>query len=130
VVGNGQCLNTAECCSSFGWCGTSDEHCVDWVTVGTPSDPDGDPDAPTCGSGNLGNGSCLNTGECCSVRHFWRALRSAKKLACRVGFRGLKCNYTLFEDQNETEKQVLGGHVKELLDAMLITSTAGITNKT
>jgi predicted carbohydrate-binding protein with CBM5 and CBM33 domain len=47
--GNGVCAN-GQCCSQYGWCGTSSAHCSG---------------GGTCGNGNRGNGVCAN-GQCCS----------------------------------------------------------------
>ncbi|KAI2505082.1 Chitinase class I [Fragilaria crotonensis] len=49
--GNGVCSD-GTCCSQYGWCGTTAEHCK-----GTGGSP--------CGGGNRGNGVC-NDGTCCS----------------------------------------------------------------
>jgi len=49
--GNGVCAN-GQCCSQWGWCGTSSAHCS-----GSGSG--------TCGNGNRGNGVCANR-QCCS----------------------------------------------------------------
>jgi predicted carbohydrate-binding protein with CBM5 and CBM33 domain len=49
--GNGVCAS-GECCSQWGWCGTSSAHCS-----GSGSG--------TCGNGNRGNGVCANR-QCCS----------------------------------------------------------------
>jgi len=49
--GNGVCAS-GECCSQWGWCGTSSAHC---------SGSGGG----TCGNGNRGNGVCANR-QCCS----------------------------------------------------------------
>jgi len=59
-VGDGTCANEGECCSQYGWCGTSAEHCG-----GSPG-PGPTPGGGTCGSGNVGDGTCANAGECCS----------------------------------------------------------------
>lgn len=53
--GDGICSD-GTCCSEFGWCGTSPEHCS---STGT-GDVSG-----TCGGGNQGNGICTD-GTCCS----------------------------------------------------------------
>jgi len=47
VRGNGVCSD-GTCCSRFGWCGTSSEHCEG-----------------SCGNGSRGDGVCAS-GECCS----------------------------------------------------------------
>ena len=55
-VGNGQCFN-GECCSSWGWCGTSEEHCS----------PSSDDDGTTGDEGDDGDGTLLGDWELCSV---------------------------------------------------------------
>ena len=53
-IGNGLCRDGTSCCSSKGFCGTSDEHCK----------PDG-----TCGNGTIGNRRCPHSQkQCCSSR--------------------------------------------------------------
>ena len=56
-VGNGICLNEGECCSQFGWCGITAEHCGGTIFG-------------TCGGGKVGNGVCPIQGQCCSP-HGW-----------------------------------------------------------
>ena len=56
-VGNGVCLNEGECCSQFGWCGVTAEHCGGSIFG-------------TCGGGKVGNGVCSIQGQCCS-QHGW-----------------------------------------------------------
>ena len=60
-VGDGTCIN-GECCSEWGWCGTSAEHCG----TSEPTSTDSASTVGTCGSGNVGDGICPNEGECCS----------------------------------------------------------------
>lgn len=55
--GDGICAS-GECCSQYGWCGTSADHCA-----GNP--PPSPPSGGTCGGGSRGDGICAN-GECCS----------------------------------------------------------------
>ena len=79
-IGNGICANAGECCSIFGWCGVTDEHCggsstcldtPDWVdTSGDGCDwyeTHDDPGCPTYGyfGGNLGsaNDNCCHCKE-------------------------------------------------------------------
>lgn len=52
--GNGICSDKTLCCSEWGYCGTTDEHC-------------GETSAPisTCGGGQRGNGLCPEA-QCCS----------------------------------------------------------------
>jgi hypothetical protein len=59
-VGNGICPNVGECCSQYGWCGASDEHCA------TGGERSGSLGPGSCGNGYVGNGSCANAGDCCS----------------------------------------------------------------
>ena len=49
TVGDGVCLN-GDCCSAYGYCGTSQEYCGN----------------NTCGNGVFGNGRCAQAGLCCS----------------------------------------------------------------
>jgi hypothetical protein len=56
LVGNGVCSGDSMCCSSHGWCGTSDAHCA--------------PENPSCGNGLVGNGVCSDDSMCCSA-HGW-----------------------------------------------------------
>jgi len=67
-VGNGKC--ETGCCSKWGWCGTSPEHCD------TPLPPVPAPTKPTlpsgegqgtCGNGSVGNGKCSDSNLCCSA---------------------------------------------------------------
>lgn len=52
--GNGICPVEGDCCSNFGWCGNTPDHC-------------GGSTGGTCGNGNRGNGICTIAGECCST---------------------------------------------------------------
>ena len=54
--GNGICPLGGECCSQYGWCGTTAAHCGSG----------GSSSGGTCGGGNRGNGICPLGGECCS----------------------------------------------------------------
>jgi hypothetical protein len=54
--GNGICEDKTLCCSSYGWCSTSDAHCNNLAPVAT------------CGGGSIGNGVCPNPAECWYVR--------------------------------------------------------------
>jgi hypothetical protein len=75
-IGNAICLDTTLCCSKYGWCGSTTEHCAAWDTTSSPtSGPTfGGTHAPTptvpgggtCGDGNVGNGICSDTTLCCS----------------------------------------------------------------
>jgi hypothetical protein len=67
IRGNGVCARGGECCSQWGWCGTSSAHCSGQPT--SPSPPPPTPTPPsrgTCGGGSRGNGACASGGECCS----------------------------------------------------------------
>jgi hypothetical protein len=89
-VGNGLCRKINECCSTFGFCGTSDSHCenrapVSGSAVGpSSSTTTGNTNANTsnnavvetptvkgtCGGGQIGNNICPNNSECCSQYGF------------------------------------------------------------
>jgi hypothetical protein len=65
--GNGACAS-GQCCSQWGWCGTSADHCSGQPPSPTPAPPPPTPAPPsagTCGGGSTGNGACAN-GQCCS----------------------------------------------------------------
>jgi hypothetical protein len=79
-IGNGICANAGECCSIFGWCGVTDEHCggsstcldtPDWVDEWDDGcdwyETHDDPGCPTYGNfgGNLGsaNDNCCHCKE-------------------------------------------------------------------
>mmetsp|Transcript_18834 Transcript_18834/g.35024 ORF Transcript_18834/g.35024 Transcript_18834/m.35024 type:complete len:194 (+) Transcript_18834:489-1070(+) len=70
--GNGQCPLTTECCSQYGHCGTSTEHCASFSNgMGMNANPPSTGGAApsifgTCGGGQIGNGICSNNAECCS----------------------------------------------------------------
>jgi hypothetical protein len=36
-VGNAICLDATLCCSKYGWCGSTTEHCADWETTSSPT---------------------------------------------------------------------------------------------
>jgi hypothetical protein len=61
ILGNGRCENGL-CCSPYGFCGFSGDHCVNEQT------PPADLEDPHrfCGDGFLGNRTCANSTECCS----------------------------------------------------------------
>lgn len=71
-VGNGQCPNEDECCSPYGWCGLSVDHCGVGCAGGPcfskrtlPTNPD--KDFAFCGGGEVGFGLCRNpNSDCCS----------------------------------------------------------------
>jgi len=57
-IGIGKCADSSLCCSQYGYCGDSKEHCENTV-------------APTqlpipCGDGEVGNGKCADPSLCCS----------------------------------------------------------------
>lgn len=56
TVGNGICED-GTCCSQYGYCGCSDDHCTGEQQCGLTSE--------YCGGGNVGNGLCED-GSCCS----------------------------------------------------------------
>ena len=98
-VGNNICPNPMECCSEFGFCGTTPSHCDSQQQavqpIGQPSTsqqttpqfnqqgvlvPVGS-NAPltpqvfgSCGDGQTGNGICPKNSECCSVHGFCGSL--------------------------------------------------------
>jgi hypothetical protein len=75
-IGNGICPIAEECCSVYGYCGTSPVHCDNKAAPQTaPTDtnfvPSTGGSAPsiygTCGGGDVGNGICADNNECCSM---------------------------------------------------------------
>ncbi|KAL3768546.1 hypothetical protein ACHAWO_011501 [Cyclotella atomus] len=77
-VGNAICPVDGECCSFYGYCGTSAVHCDNQAVASAPVESATSPStggaAPsifgTCGDGNVGNGICVNNNECCSMYGF------------------------------------------------------------
>jgi hypothetical protein len=93
-VGNGLCNKINECCSTFGFCGTSDSHCenrapVSGVGQQTQTQQTQQQNQQqqqqqnqqqnqilepiivgTCGGGTIGNAICPNVDECCSKYGF------------------------------------------------------------
>lgn len=76
-IGNGMCAETrrdGSCCSLHGWCGTSDQHCLNVAVAGEGGGPPmsfmGSGKEPMCGEGVRGNGKCPQQGDCCS-RYGW-----------------------------------------------------------
>jgi hypothetical protein len=61
-IRSGLCENEQECCSSSGWCGTTDDHC----SMGCRGGPCFTPADIFCGNGRPGNYTCQNELECCS----------------------------------------------------------------
>lgn len=59
TYGNGLCPDASNCCSEYGWCGTSVEHCNGKTPAPTIFEA-------TCGDGTYGNGVCLIATDCCS----------------------------------------------------------------
>ena len=89
-IGNGQCPIITDCCSQYGYCGTDPEHCATTLppvaaAAGTTGTGTGAATIPTmmstgiveqtttggtCGGGNVGNGECPITTDCCSEYGF------------------------------------------------------------
>ena len=94
-VGNGLCSQINECCSTFGYCGTSASHCSNQAPVsnnavgGNNYNTDGNSsnnnngqattaamaggaavEQGTCGGGSVGNNICPNSSDCCSQYGF------------------------------------------------------------
>jgi hypothetical protein len=86
-IGNGQCPIITDCCSQYGYCGTDPEHCatlppveaaaaagtgtgaaatIPTISTGIVEQTTGG----TCGGGNVGNGQCPITTDCCSEYGF------------------------------------------------------------
>jgi len=63
-VGNGVCADPSLCCSPWGWCDDSAEHCSG-NPAPTPTPPPAD--EGTCGNGSRGNGICADPSLCCSA---------------------------------------------------------------
>ena len=88
TTGNGICRDGTECCSSFGFCGTSADHCANRAPVAQAGQQAGgqqqyNPQPQqtgaqqsqqtvkgTCGGGATGNGFCSVSDECCSIHGF------------------------------------------------------------
>ncbi|EFJ45717.1 hypothetical protein VOLCADRAFT_105813 [Volvox carteri f. nagariensis] len=95
IIGNGTCPFPYECCSAFGYCGTSDAHCgahmrerqrgeravriprrllLQGATRSPPPPPLLPPPRPSastfCGNGKVGNGTCRDPTQCCSAAGF------------------------------------------------------------
>mmetsp|Transcript_27216 Transcript_27216/g.58314 ORF Transcript_27216/g.58314 Transcript_27216/m.58314 type:complete len:849 (+) Transcript_27216:279-2825(+) len=71
--GDGICPYAGYCCSKWGYCGTSAEHCKDDSVAPTPSNVVGAPASPTyskdagqCADGKEGDGFCPDESSCCS----------------------------------------------------------------
>ncbi len=83
-VGNGLCYKVKDCCSIFGFCGTSDSHCSNRAPVaGSASNTNYNSNGGavqstvvessikgTCGGGSVGNNICPNNSDCCSQYGF------------------------------------------------------------
>lgn len=69
---------TSECCSQYGYCGTTADHCATTPsTIATAQSDDGvsassasTGGTTACGGGVVGNGICINPNECCSEYGF------------------------------------------------------------
>jgi hypothetical protein len=59
VPGSTYCADSSHCCSQYGWCGTSADHCD-----GTY--PMRDDNIIPCGNGVVGNTLCADSSHCCS----------------------------------------------------------------
>ena len=88
LTGNGICSNQSECCSQYGFCGASADHCANRAPVALAGQQAGgqqqyNPQPPqtgaqqsqqavegTCGGGATGNGFCKVPDECCSIHGF------------------------------------------------------------
>ncbi|KAG2443822.1 hypothetical protein HXX76_002165 [Chlamydomonas incerta] len=79
-INSGQCANSKECCSQYGYCaigiacffgicGTTIDHCGNGCQGGAcltmPPPPPGD-SGVMCGDGHINNGRCMFSKECCS----------------------------------------------------------------
>ncbi len=81
-VGNGLCYKVKDCCSIFGFCGTSDNHCSNRAPVAGSASNTNTGGAVqeatvaessiegTCGGGSVGNNICPNNSDCCSQYGF------------------------------------------------------------
>ncbi|KAJ3233562.1 hypothetical protein HDU78_006366 [Chytriomyces hyalinus] len=72
-VGNGKCDDSSLCCSPYGWCGSSPEHCTagqsgNGVSENNDQPQQGSSDSQqgSCGLGFIGNGKCDDSSLCCS----------------------------------------------------------------
>ncbi|KAL7541420.1 hypothetical protein ACHAXR_010963 [Thalassiosira sp. AJA248-18] len=70
--GDGICPYAGHCCSEWGWCGTTAQHCES-SPAPTPSDAEGAPASPTysvdagqCAGGDVGDEFCADQSLCCS----------------------------------------------------------------
>ncbi len=93
-IGDGICPEVGQCCSKWGWCGYSSQHCDDQA----PTDTTQDPNLGKCGAGNgvTGDGTCLGENECCS-RHGY----------CGTGDQ--YCSVTVNTETNESSEGKCGG---------------------
>lgn len=71
--GDGTCPTAGDCCSPWGWCGATPQHCEDDSVAPSPSTVGGVPSSPTysedagqCASGDVGDGFCFDDNLCCS----------------------------------------------------------------
>ncbi|KAI8829695.1 hypothetical protein BJ741DRAFT_622055 [Chytriomyces cf. hyalinus JEL632] len=72
-VGNGKCDDSSLCCSPYGWCGSSPEHCTAGQSGNGVSENNNQPEQVSsdnqqgsCGLGFIGNGKCDDSSLCCS----------------------------------------------------------------
>ncbi|XP_055806191.1 chitin-binding lectin 1-like [Solanum dulcamara] len=66
-AGGRKCIKPGECCSLFGWCGTTIAYCAPENCQSQCVKPSPPPSAyPRCGRQG-GGGKCIKTGECCSI---------------------------------------------------------------
>jgi len=93
-INDGICPEVGQCCSKWGWCGYSSQHCDDQA----PTDTAQDPNLGKCGAGNgvTGDGTCLGENECCS-RHGY----------CGTGDQ--YCSVTVNTETNESSEGKCGG---------------------
>jgi len=93
-IGDGICATGGECCSKWGWCGTTPAHCDDTAPTDFPIDPN----AGKCGSGDgiVGDETCSGENECCSAWGY-----------CGTGDQ--YCSVTIDTRTNESSEGKCGG---------------------
>jgi len=66
--GNGKCDVSGECCSMYGYCGVGTQYCTGTSSAPVSTAPVLAPaiSSGPCGSGQIGNGKCDVSSECCS----------------------------------------------------------------
>ncbi len=110
--GNGICPMTSECCSQYGFCGTTADHCASppattQVAPSSPSSVSSSSTGGTCGGGQVGNGICLNSNECCSQYGFCGS--SSEHCAIAAGTTDQQQpSQTTASPQQEQQQQVYG----------------------